>query len=137
MILPVTSTLAAALALLMFPLTLRVSLRRVVVGKAMGGANKAVFGDQGDDGLRNRVRAFGNFTEYAPMCLVLLALMELQGASSALLWWIGGLFVAGRYIHAFAMSVNPHFPLPRGIAMLTTYAALIVPAGWLLAHVWR
>ncbi len=134
--LPVTSTIAAVLAIVMFPLTLQVSLRRVAVGLAMGGMTMAVFGDQGDEALRNKIRAFGNFIEYVPICLVLFALMELQGAPPLLLWTVGGAFVAGRLLHALSMSLYPFVPPPRGLSMLTTYAALLVPAGWLLIMNW-
>lgn len=133
MSLPVTSVIAALLAIIMFPLALQISLRRVAIGKAAGDVSKAVFGDQGNPGLRNAIRAFGNFTEYTPVCLVLLALMELQGASPLLLWWVGGCFVAGRLVHGVAMSLIPNVPAPRALAMLTTYAAMLVPAMWLLA----
>lgn len=73
--LPFTSITAASLAMIMLPLTLQVSLRRVAIGSV-------VFGDGGDDVLRRRIRAFGNFTEYTPLCLILLALLEAQGAGA-------------------------------------------------------
>lgn len=132
MLLPVTSTIAALLAILMLPLTIQVSMRRALIGKRSGDIATAVFGDVGDVKLRSSIRAFGNFIEYVPMCLLLLALMELQNAPSQLLWWVGGCFVGGRVIHAVSMSFIPRNPAPRGLAMFTTYAALLVPAWWLL-----
>lgn len=132
--LPATSAIAALLAVLMFPLTVQISMRRASIGMKSGDIAKAVFGDAGDAGLRAAVRAFGNFTEYAPMCLLLLALMELQGASAVLLWSVGGAFVAGRFIHGLAMTFIPNNPAPRGLAMMATYAAILVPAWWLFAH---
>jgi len=134
MMLPITSTIAAALAIVMFPLTVQVSMRRAAIGVKAGDVAKAVFGDADDPGLRAAIRAFGNFTEYAPMCLLLLALMELQGASSSLLWGIGGAFVLGRLIHGLSMTYIPRSPAPRGLAMIATYASLLVPAWWFLNH---
>ena len=112
MLLPITSTLAGILALIMLPLTVQVSTRRAMIGMKVGVIHKAVFGDAGDPMLRNSIRAFGNFIEYTPMVLILIALMEMQNAPDKLLWWIGGLFVAGRLVHAFAMTFIPNNPAP-------------------------
>ena len=79
----------------MFPLTLQVSLRRAALGKAQGDLTAVTFGDGSDEVLRRRTRAFGNFIEYVPLCLVTLTLTELAGASPTLLWSIGGLLVVG------------------------------------------
>ena len=59
--LPITSTLAAVLGLMLLPLTLRISFRRVALGKAMGDVTGVVFGDGDDEVLRTRGRAMGNF----------------------------------------------------------------------------
>ncbi|WP_109809415.1 MAPEG family protein [Sphingosinithalassobacter portus] len=131
--LPVTATIAGLLALAMFPLTLQVSMRRAMIGMKAGVIHAAVFGDAGNDGLRNADRAFGNFIEYVPMVLVLLGLSEWRGAPETGLWIVGGAFVAGRILHAISMTFIPLNPAPRGVAMLTTYAALLVPAWWLLS----
>lgn len=130
--LPITSMLTALLALLAVPLSVQVSARRAAIGIRAGKIDTAVFGDADNPMLRNSIRAFGNFIEYTPLALILLALMELQGAPGALLWGIGGAFVAGRAIHALAMTFIPHNPAPRGLAMMTTYAVYLVPAWWLI-----
>ena len=135
MMLPITSTIAGLLALTMLPLTLQVSMRRALVGKRAGVLSAAAFGDAGDDGLRNAIRAFGNFIEYTPMALILLALAEMNAAPPMLLWILGLAFFAGRVVHAVSMTLAPFNPAPRAVAMLATYAALLVPGGWLLLQV--
>jgi uncharacterized protein len=132
--LPVTAGVAGLLAVLMVPLSMQVSLRRASIGKRNGNIAAAVFGDAGDDGLRNAIRAFGNFIEYVPMIVLLLALAELRGAPQALLAWTGGAFVAARLVHAVAMTFRPHFPAPRGAAMLVTHGATLLIGGWLLLN---
>lgn len=134
--LPVTATIAALLGLIMFPLTVQISMRRKYLGEQAGNASKYTFGDANDDLLRNRIRAFGNFTEYVPMALILLALMEFHQAPHWLCWAIGGSFTAGRLVHALGMLVNPFKVAPRGVAMVITYFALVVPALWLIYKVW-
>ena len=69
--------------------------------------------------------------EYTPFALIMFGLIELNGAPNPLFWSLGLAFVAGRYLHAFAMLTNPYPPALRGIAMITTYAAMIVPTIYL------
>lgn len=130
--LPITSMIAALLAVIMFILTIMVSISRINLGKAEGDTAKYPIHDGNNENLKRRIGAFSNFTEYAPMCLIMITLIEINGASSTLIWSLGGAFVAGRVLHAIGMLNNPHFPLPRIIAMFATYAALLVPAVWLV-----
>ena len=132
--LPVTSMVAAVLACLMFILTALVSIRRVELGKQSGDIAQFVFGHGDDETLRRRIRAFGNFIEYTPAVLILFALSEFQGAGYSLMWWLGAAFVIGRILHALGMLFSPRFPLPRAIGMFATYAALLIPAGWMLIN---
>ena len=126
--LPVTTVIAALLALMALPLSIHVSARRASIGMKAGVIHAAVFGYADDPMLRNAIRAFGNFMEYSPLALIMLGLYELNGAPKLTLWWLGGAFVAGRALHAVAMTFIPKMPAPRGIAMFTTYAALGWPA---------
>ncbi len=130
--LPITSMIAASLAVIMFTLTFMVSIGRINLGKAEGDTAKYPIHDGNDENLKRRISAFSNFTEYAPMCLIMIALIEINGATSTLIWSLGVAFVAGRILHVIGMLTNPHFPLPRIIGMLATYAALLVPAAWLV-----
>lgn len=132
--LPITSTVAALLAALMLPLTIMISMRRVHLGKAAGDVALYVFGDGDDETLRRRIRALGNFVEYVPMALLMLALIEAQGASTTMLWSLGGAFAAGRVLHAFGMLAMPRKPAPRIVGMMTTYAALLLPAVWIVSQ---
>ena len=129
--LPITATFAATLAVLMFVLTLLVSMGRINLGKAEGDAAKYPIHDGNDETLKRRIGAFNNFTEYTPMSLIMLALIEFNGAPATLIWILGASFVGGRVLHVIGMLTNPHFPLPRIVGMFATYAILLVPAGWL------
>ncbi len=134
--LPITSIAAALLAIVMFPLTLSVSMRRLALGREKGDVTAFVFGDGNDIILRRRIRAFGNFIEYAPTCVVMLGLTELGGASAVFLWGICTTLVAGRMLHALGM-LYADSPAPRGLAMFMTYVTFLGPAFWLLFHyVW-
>lgn len=131
-ILEITSKLVALLAMQMLVLSMLVSFRRVSLGKSQGDIAKFPYQDGGDETLRRRMRAFGNFIEYTPMCVIIIAVMEFNQIEPKILWWLGGAFIAGRLLHSIGMLTNPHFPLPRILGMLSTYAALIAGLVWWL-----
>lgn len=116
--LPVTSTVAALAAVALVALSISVSLRRKKVGVRLGLSD--------DPTLMRRIRAQGNFTEYVPLALLVLALAEYRQAPFGLLMTIAGLLVAGRCLH-FAGIVTGTTPLSAP-GMVGTYSALIVGA---------
>lgn len=96
MLFPQLSLLFAGLcALIQTALTVLVVRRRLQA--------KIAFLDGGDKELMLRVRAHGNFTETAPMALLLMALLELNGLAAVWLWGLGGLLICGRLLHAYGL----------------------------------
>jgi uncharacterized membrane protein YecN with MAPEG domain len=122
--LPVTSVTAAIAALMLIALSVPVSLRRAKV--------KALSGDAGDATLQRLIRAQGNFIEYAPMGLILLALVEVGVTPAGLLWTIGMLLIIGRGLHALGMIRGSL--VVKGLGMLGTFASLVTSAFILLAR---
>ena len=131
--LEVTGYTAIALTLLMIPLSMNVSMRRFTLGKAQGDLAAASLGDAGDQILQRRIRAFGNLIEYAPMCVILLALLENTSAPAHLLWTVGGLVVFGRLIHSMGMLYVQN-PAPRGLGMVMTYTGMLISVWGLLQY---
>ena len=121
--LPVTSLVAGVFALMMVPLSIQVTLRRVKM--------RARFGDAGDEVLRRRIRAHGNFVEYVPTALIVLALVEIRGGVSFLIWGLGGAFLASRVLHAIGMLYTST-PRLTAIAMFMQHTAFLVSGGWLV-----
>ncbi len=130
---PISSIVAIVLVVIMLPLTMQISMRRAMLGKEMGDLAGVAFGDNGDLPLRRRIRAFGNFTEYAPLGLIVLLLMEGAGASVTLVWSAGISLISGRVVHAGGMLYSGS-PMPRAIGMMFTYVAMALPAVWLLSQ---
>jgi len=88
----ISAVYAALAALLIAGLSQRViKLRR---------AKKVIFGDGGETDLQIAIRAQGNATEYIPILLILLALLELSGGHAALLHIGGFAIILGRIVHA-------------------------------------
>lgn len=95
---------------------------------------KVSIGDGGDTGLAHAIRAHGNFTEYAPMGLVLLALVEMQGAPALALHLLGLTLVAGRAAHAYGLTRANDLHPARGIGMVLTLIAIGLASLGLIAH---
>lgn len=125
MTLTVTSLLAGLFALLMVPLSLQVSMRRV----KLGGVS---VGDANDETLRRRIRAHGNFIEYAPTALIAVGLVELGGATKFLVVGLAIAFFLSRALHAIGMLYTST-PTLRAGAMLIQHAAFLVAGIWLVA----
>lgn len=87
-----TLLFAGACALLQCALSALVIVQRV--------RSKVEFLDGGDPTLLRRVRAHGNFSETAPMALLLMLLLELGGVASAWLVMLGTALLLGRLLHA-------------------------------------
>ncbi len=88
----ISSLYAALLALLIVWLSIRViKLRRT---------KKVRLGDGGEPELQTAIRAQGNATEYIPISLILLVLLELNEAHSVLLHSGGIAVLVGRLVHA-------------------------------------
>ncbi|HWV11900.1 MAG TPA: MAPEG family protein [Sphingobium sp.] len=113
MLLPITLTLAAACALLNLWLATRCVRIRM--------AAKALHGDGGDPLLARRMRAHANFIEYAPIVLILFALIELALGSPLWLWIAACAFIVGRVAHPFGMDADKP-TLWRAAGILLTWA---------------
>ncbi|MDB3935718.1 MAPEG family protein [Granulosicoccus sp.] len=129
--LQITSVVTSILALIMLPLTVIVTFKRIEIGKQSGNLTEADIGDYPDDGLKRRRRAFGNFVEYVPMCLIMLALMETAQGKSLTLWVVGIALIVGRVIHIFG-TLFANNPLVRASGMMLTYIAFVTPALFLM-----
>ena len=63
-------------------------------------AAKVKLGDNGNFELQSAIRAHGNFAEYMPITIILLFLLEYNGAPAFTIHLIGIAFLDGRWIHA-------------------------------------
>jgi uncharacterized protein len=94
---PVVWTLlfTGACALLQCSLTAVVIVQRVRSG--------IDFMDGGNPVLMRSIRAHGNFSETAPMALLLILLLELSGVAAGLLVALGTALLLGRLLHAASL----------------------------------
>ncbi len=117
----VTSLIAVALTIVFIKLSFNViSLRR---------KNKVGLGNGGHEDLERAIRAQGNFAEYVPFGIILIACLELNGAP----WWlvlVPGIFlIIGRLVHAKGINTPPPDFSLRVLGMKFTFNTLIALAG--------
>jgi len=98
--------------------------RRLAIGLGTGG----------DAELESAIRGHGNFTEYAPIGLIVLASAELSGAAGAWVHAIGILLIGGRLLHAWGLSQSRGKSFGRSAGVALTVAALLVGIGVNLAQ---
>jgi uncharacterized membrane protein YecN with MAPEG domain len=96
------------------------------VGARRGAQNQLQPGDTGDAKLVRAIRTHGNFTEHAPIVLLVLLVLALLGAQPFWLHLLGGGFVMGRIVGAIGMMRDKHPNALRFIGNLVTGLALLV-----------
>jgi len=119
LVLPITLSIAGAAALLNVWIASRIGKVRI--------ARKVSIGDGGHEPLAARMRAHSNFTEYTPIFLILLALVEMARGSPLWLWALAILFILARIAHVFGMDRPAPNPLRMG-GIAVTMASLLALA---------
>jgi uncharacterized membrane protein YecN with MAPEG domain len=120
MTLAITGVYAAALTALYLLLSARVILVRR--------SQRINLGDGGNPDMLRRMRAHGNFAEYAPLGLILLLIAEQQGTAALWLHVTGGMLLAGRVAHGVNFTFGLKSMALRTGGMLLTFSALILGA---------
>lgn len=116
MSLPVTSVLAFVMAGWFLVLSARV----IIVRRR----DRVSLGDGGNKVLNRRIRAHGNFAEYAPLGIILSALAEGQGANTLALGVLAGMLAVGRLMHGYALSFAGVSTVGRAGGMVLTLTAI-------------
>jgi uncharacterized protein len=114
MILPITSLSVMVAAAMLIALSVPISLRRAQLGIEIGDSRE-------DMTLTRRIRAHGNFTEYVPLVLLLIAVVEASRNRDATIALAAVLLVA-RIAHAAGTLSGTTWL--RGIGMLATFVTL-------------
>ncbi|MDP1931120.1 MAG: MAPEG family protein [Gammaproteobacteria bacterium] len=126
MTLQITSILTGLFSLMMVALSLQVSLRRRQLNVSAGDANDIV--------LRRRIRAHGNFIEYAPLMVLAVAIIEYNAGPRWLLAGLALAFLLSRVLHAIGM-LTMEKPTLRAMGIVLQHAAFVVAGMWLLLSV--
>jgi uncharacterized membrane protein YecN with MAPEG domain len=120
---PITALWTGMLGLLMLVLAMRVVRTRVT--------ENVIFGDGGNTVMLQRIRVHANFIEYVPMGVVLMLVLELNGAGATVLHSLGATLFVARLLHAFGLSTSTGTTPGRFVGTILTWLVLI--AGCVLA----
>ena len=116
-----TTTLfyAGLLALIFFALSYRVVQAR---------RNGISLGDGGDLVLLRCIRAHGNFAEYVPLILLMIAMLELGGLPGYAIHGLGLALVIARALHGYSLAFTESFQFGRFWGTALTFLLLVVCA---------
>ncbi|WP_448214072.1 MAPEG family protein [Colwellia sp. MEBiC06753] len=78
--------------------------------------------------LEQAIRIHGNFAEYIPLALIMLAALELSGLDAMWLHVFGGALLFGRIAHAIGLSKSIGTSIPRALGVVTTFITLLAMA---------
>jgi uncharacterized membrane protein YecN with MAPEG domain len=119
--LPITGFYAAVLTLIVTFLGFQVGMKRLETGISI------LHGD--DMSIAERIRRHANFTETVPLALILLAAIELNGASHGLLHALGLGLVVARVAHPMGLHhARMRHPL-RFVGANGTLLVMLISAG--------
>lgn len=115
---------AALLALLFFYLSIRtIGLRRRL---------KIGIGASDSHEMLRGMRVHSNFAEYVPLTLLLIYLVEVQGAASWFVHALGLCLLLGRAVHAYGLSQVKEKFVYRVSGMAMTFTTLLLCSAFLV-----
>ncbi|HUO91167.1 MAG TPA: MAPEG family protein [Rhizomicrobium sp.] len=83
-------------------------------------------GDGGDPAMMGPLRAHANNTEYVPMAILLLLILNSLGANVVVIHAVGGTLTVGRILHAIGLSRNVGTSAPRFLGMVFTWLSYVL-----------
>lgn len=120
----IISVYAAILAILFAFLSMRViRLRRQL---------QIGLGDAGDKNMLRAISVHSNFSEYVPISLLLIFLVESQAGYSCFVHGLGVCLLVGRLSHAYGVSQNNENYNFRVFGMAMTFTSIISSSVYLL-----
>jgi uncharacterized membrane protein YecN with MAPEG domain len=118
--LEITAFYAALLGLMLLVLKFRVigARRRLSVDVL----------DGGERDVTRRMRVHGNFAEHVPMALILMAVVEINGAEAWNVHALGAVLLISRVLHAHGLETTPGKSFGRAAGVIGTTAVIVSAA---------
>ncbi len=115
--LTITPLYAALCGFILLFVSLRIPPMRRKLSVGLGSGSHAA--------LERAIRVQGNFIEYVPLALILLALSEAGGAAPMSVHIVGGALVAGRVLHAYGLGRSAGVSPGRFIGTALTWLVIL------------
>ncbi|NWG92151.1 MAG: MAPEG family protein [Parvularculaceae bacterium] len=93
--------------------------------------HKINLGDAGNDDMQRRIRAQGNYIEYAPAALLGLFVLAQLGLAANAIHALGGFFLIARVSHFMGLGMGV-WPMGRFIGTLSTMLVLLATGALLI-----
>ena len=91
-------------------------------------------GDGGHEDLLVAIRRHGNFTEFVPMAIILMALLEMNGLSNLTIHIFGAILVTARILHATGLKAEDISTVGRGLGAGGTALLTVVMSIWAIVE---
>lgn len=115
MILPITLVTACVAGLMLIWLSVRVISSRV--------KGDVLIGEGNSEDLLYKIRTHGNFSEYVPLFLITLGLVEGAGGNATALMAVAAVFLVARILHVLGMGSQANLTF-RQIGMVGTFLCI-------------
>ena len=99
------------------------------VGMTRGKTN-TLMGEGDSAELLQSIRAHGNLIEHAPLALILLGLLEVQGVAEWKMHLLGSLFFLCRILHAYGVSISRESTPYRFVGALGSWLLMSGMSGY-------
>ena len=120
----ITSFYAALLCFVYIYLSLRtIGLRK---------RHQVAIGDAGHGELQRAIRVHGNFSEYAPLALLLIFFAESTQAPPTFIHMLGVLLLIARCLHAYGVANVKEVLMFRQLGMVGTFGVMSIASARLL-----
>ena len=123
---PITALYAGVLGIILVAISVPVSVLR--------GKFKVMFGDGGKESLTRAIRGQGNFTEYVPLALLLIGMVEWAGMRPWVVHTLAGGLLVSRLIHYWGITTRKD--PGRGIGVTISWVVLAVSGLIVLYQRW-
>ncbi len=117
---PIVSLYSGLLAILLIVLSMKVATARK--------KNSIGIGDGDNKDLARAIRVQGNFVEYAPLGILLLAIFEYNAGNFWIAHGTGAALLLGRLMHAYGLSKTVGISVGRFAGMTLTWLSILVLA---------
>ena len=115
--LPITLVTACVAGLMLIWLSVRVIQSRL--------KDEVLIGEGNSEELLFKIRTQANFSEYVPLFLIILGLVESAGGHATALMVFAGVFIAARVLHVFGMGAQANLTF-RQLGMVGTFLCMAV-----------
>jgi hypothetical protein len=118
---PVTLLTASILGILIIAVSYKCAMKRM--------NSKIEIGTGDDQSLQRLMRAQANLTEYAPISIILIGLLEVNNIDIRLLYGLAATLIIARLMHVYGFITKPGKNPGRFYGTLLTWLTILVASG--------